>query len=406
MNRYPLGKPPQWWSPKPSLFWMNFWRPVRRYHQKRKERIRRIDVIGLDQVKRAIRAKQGVLIAGNHPGHADHLLLFKALQRLHRRCFVMTTWQVFQMATPLERLQYRQHGCFSVDRDGADRRAFKQSVDVLADSSDPLVIFPEGEVYHLNERVAPFREGPATIALMAVRRSGRPVSCFPCALKYHYVKDPTPQLEGVMDRVEMVLGWTPRRELSLTKRIEAFGREMLAIKEARYLGTAREGDLEPRRICLMDEVLRRVEARYNGNGGAAPGAIPERVKRLRQLAIKRQCELGPFDKPTTDIGKDLEDLFFVTQLYSYPADYLAEHPTVERVAETIDKLEEDVLGAETASIRGTRRATITFGEPIVIREPGDRESVRRITDELQGRVQRLLFCPESRQTVPNGELVS
>ena len=39
----------------------------------------------------------------------------------------------------------------------------------------------------------------------------------------------------------------------------------------------------------------------------------------------------------------MEDLFFVIQLYSYPGDYVAEKPSIERIAETLDKFEEDVL---------------------------------------------------------------
>jgi len=41
----------------------------------------------------------------------------------------------------------------------------------------------------------------------------------------------------------------------------------------------------------------------------------------------------------------MDDLFFVIQLYSYPGDYVAERPVIERIAETLDKFEEDVLQA-------------------------------------------------------------
>ena len=46
----------------------------------------------------------------------DHQLVFPACRgaRLRKRCYVMTAWQVFHDAKPLDRLMYRQHGCFSV----------------------------------------------------------------------------------------------------------------------------------------------------------------------------------------------------------------------------------------------------------------------------------------------------
>ena len=72
------------------------------------------------------------------------------------------------------------------------------------------------------------------------------------------------------------------------------------------------------------------------------------IERLEFLAgsdpARRRCE------------EELEDVFFVVQLYSYPGNYVAQKATVERMAETLDKFEEDVLGRSTATIRGTRRA--------------------------------------------------
>ena len=50
----------------------------------------------------------------------------------------------------------------------------------------------------------------------------------------------------------------------------------------------------------------------------------------------------------------MEDLFFATQLFSYPGDYLADDPSIERIAETIDKFEEDILGLALPTVRRQR----------------------------------------------------
>ena len=70
---------------------------------------------------------------------------------------------------------------------------------------------------------------------------------------------------------------------------------------------------------------------------------------------------------------------------------MAEDPIVERIAETIDKLEEDVLGAKTATIRGSRKATVTLGEPMPI-PSGKRQrmSATELTRQFESRVQDLL----------------
>jgi hypothetical protein len=90
-------------------------------------------------------------------------------------------------------------------------------------------------------------------------------------------------------------------------------------------------------------------------------------------------------------AEDIADLFFVVQLFSYPGDYVAEQPSIERIAETIDKLEEDVLGVKTATIRGSRKATVTLGEAIRV-PSGRRErlSPAELTRLLETRVQGLL----------------
>jgi hypothetical protein len=94
---------------------------------------------------------------------------------------------------------------------------------------------------------------------------------------------------------------------------------------------------------------------------------------------RRQCE------------EDIADLFFAIQLFSYPGDYVVEDPSIERIAETIDKMEEDVLGVKTATIRGSRKATVTLGEPIPV--PSGRKeqlSATELTRLLEARVQGLL----------------
>jgi hypothetical protein len=66
---------------------------------------------------------------------------------------------------------------------------------------------------------------------------------------------------------------------------------------------------------------------------------------------------------------------------------------VERVAETLDKLEEDVLHVPEARVRGRRRATIALGEPVEVAAfagGSSRRAAPALTEELERRVQALL----------------
>lgn len=59
----------------------------------------------------------------------------------------------------------------------------------------------------------------------------------------------------------------------------------------------------------------------------------------------------------TVIGYD--HLFLVAQAFSYPGGFVAERLSADRMAETLDKLEEDTLGG-TATLCGQRRSRSLF----------------------------------------------
>lgn len=398
MDRYPYYKPPQWWSSKASRLWMRLWRPWRKWQQRRDYRIASIEVRGLELVRATMAQNQGVLVTPNHAGHADCFLLFEALERLPVPPQVMTAWQVFELLPPLQRLAYRHHGCFSINREANDLAAYRWSVRVLEKTSAPLVIFPEGEVYHLNDCVTEFRDGTLSIAMSAVKLGKRPVACFPCALKYFFVDDPTPELAAVMTRLEERLGLAVTADAPLAERLRRFTiaaviqreRQFLAESEAAAARALGEDDaaLAERLEALKRVVLESIEERL----AIAPLSefLPERIKRIRQAIVERMSESAPDDGERQRLEEDLERAFVAVQLHSYRPDYLAGEPSIERVAETIDKYEEDFLGVRSANIRGGKRGVIAFGEPLVVDKPGSRADVARLGEELRRRVQTLI----------------
>jgi len=389
MNRQPFETPPQWWPPKLSPFMIRVWRSLRRYQQVRQHRLLDIDVRGAEHLQAALAAGQGVVITPNHSSHADSYVLYHAAELLTCPLYFMTAWQVFGMSSRLESLVMQHHGCFSVDREGTDMRAFKQAVEIVQQRPHPLVIFPEGEVYHLNERITPFREGAAAIAMTAARKAERPITVVPCAIHYNYQTDPTPELLQVMQRLEEQISWRVRSDLSLHDRIYRFADGMIALKEVEYLGRSRSGPLAERVADLSDVILERLAERH---GVKEPEGliIPERVKNLRRQVISRLDELDKTDAAREPLVHDMDDLFLVVQMFSYPGNYVSERPSIERMAETIDKFEEDFLNAPTAGIRGTRNAVVTFGDPLPVPVTRDRATGAELTRQLEVRVQRLM----------------
>jgi 1-acyl-sn-glycerol-3-phosphate acyltransferase len=393
MNRQPFRlKSPQW-DAKLSPFWVRATRFYRRQLRITDQRLLEIEIRGLDRVRELLARNDGVLITPNHPGHADSYALYEATDQLGLPFYFMTAWQVFELGSPIARWFYQRYGCFSVEREGADLWAFKRAAQILAKEPNPLVIFPEGDVYHVNDRVTPLREGTAAIALTAMKQAERPIHVVPCGLKYQYIQDPTPELQRVMTELEERIYWRPRPDRPLADRIYRFAEAVLALKELEYTGKTATGSLPERVQRLMEHVLSALEKSYGVKAGGL--TVPERVKSVRRACLEKLEQTAEDTIARSAIQAHLDDVFFVVQLFSYPGDYVAERPTIERVAETIDKFEEDVLGHRTARIRGARRAIVQFGEPIDVRAfaagaAQPRKAAGPLTDTIERAMQKQL----------------
>lgn len=371
-----------------------------------------IDVTGQEHVRNALSGGHGVLITPNHAAHHDSAALYIAADEIDTPLYYMTAWQVFGMASKWDQFLMQRMGCFSIDRESADRQAFKQAASLLQNEACPLVIFPEGDIYHITDRVTPFREGAAAVALSAARRGDRPISVVPCGIKFWYVNEPAPKLHQLMTQLDERLFLRPEENKPLKARILRFAEAMLALKEIEYLGTTQAGLLVDRIQCLAESILDSLSGRYELRLTCKP--MPDRVKELRQKIISRmdtfKFKKRKFKKrrpPQTSpefilLSRDMDDLFFVMQLYSYPGDYLSGEPSIERLAETLDKFEEDVLDKDIPSLRGRRRIEIRFGEPFLVPNTRNgRSAVYDLTQKMHSEVQHLIDQLSCRDGEPN-----
>jgi hypothetical protein len=285
-----------------------------------------------------------------------------------------------------------------VDREGADLKAFKAGVDVLVQSTNPLVIFPEGEIYYLADRLTPLREGAAAVAVSAAKKkveAGKTVWVVPTAIKYRFLPghDPWPDLRSLMSDLEARYSWWPRTDLPLVERIYHYAEGTLGLMELNHLGAARSGPLKERLAFLRDHILDEMEDRRAGK--RRNDTVPVRVKELRKLCLDLLSKPETSPEQAEGLRRDLHHLFLVVQLYSYPGDYIREAPTLERVAEILTKLEEDALGQQDPVPKGPRRAILRLGEPIDVGRllastSKPKAAIPVLTAELEERIQHLL----------------
>ena len=371
MNPQPYQTPPNWW---PSRLSPKFVKATRFWRRRdlRRIGIQEIDVIGGNTIKKSLARGASVLLLPNHSFHYDSHILIEAGLRSGWHTHFMTAWQVFGMSGTLGKHFLQRHGCFSINREGMDTKAIRHAISLLCDDPHALTIFSEGDIYHSNDRVMPFREGAAAIAIKAAKKSERPVHVIPCAMKCFYTKDPTPELTLMMSRLEERIRWRPRPDLPLLDRIYRFGRGFLASKEIEYIGAAQPGQLPERLAGLVQFVLNQVRAVHRLNERGSDHV--EQIRNIRSFLI-REIETiqneqsnskngSQSDERLEHLQRHLDDMFFATQLTSYRGNYTSENPTIERIAETIDKFEEDIFELDYPTPRGLRRAVVNFGQVI------------------------------------------
>ena len=333
------------------------------FYLRRKFRVRTITAEGAERVADLARQGHSILVGPNHADHADPHVLLWIGRRHGLRFHFMAAREGFE-ENRIHRFMLQRCGAFSVDREGADLGAFKTAVQIVRDGRFPLVVFPEGEIYHHHERLDAFNEGVATILLRASAKSpaGRCAYLVPTAMRYAYDESVAATFSARLDALERRITWKPRGELDVVDRIYRLGRGLLAIKEVEFLGEPQSGDLVEHISNLRNRLVTMIEQKHLTQ--APNGSIPQRVKTLRGTIRQR---LTDADAPLsgderTRLYDDLDTLFVAVQLYSYPGQYLREEPSVDRVAETILKLEEDVLGE--ADYAAPRNVHVRFGDPI------------------------------------------
>jgi len=150
------------------------WRAVlHRYNRARflprNKRIASLTVHGDDTLRQSRRPGDRLVIVPNHPTHGDAAIMLEAMQRVGLTTQMMAAYDVF-LRSRADAFVMQRLGAFSVDREGSDARAMKTALDVLDKGLHALTIFPEGNVYLENDRVTPFNDGAAFIALRAAHK--------------------------------------------------------------------------------------------------------------------------------------------------------------------------------------------------------------------------------------------
>ena len=377
-----VNRPYEFVPPYAGDAWPSFiqWFELYGLHLRSKEGIVDRECRRVELLRESLDAGHGILLCPNHARTADPLVMGWLAKAAGTHVFAMASWHLFNEGW-FQKFAIRRMGAFSVYREGIDRRSLDMAVDVVAEAKRPLIVFPEGATSRTNDHLHPLLDGVGFIARAAAKRREKAgqgkVVIHPVGIKYRYRGDILRACRETLDDLERRLGWQCRGHLDPLPRLLEFQRVFLTLKELEYLGIAHGGTREERIERLVEGILRPLEAEWLGE--PQPGPFAQRIRGVRSRIVPRMIEQATAARKKATRGveaadaerysQQLEALHIAQYLLSYPGDYLVSRPTIDRVLETLERLEEDMIGR--ARIHGDLKAIIEVAPAIAV--PAERE---------------------------------
>ncbi len=357
------------------------------------------------EVLRALPRGAGIILAANHADETDFKACLELSRRSGRRFLFMMNREAFDEGYGVAGWWLQRLGAFSVERGGRhNEEAKRYAIEVVMRGREVLVIFPEGEIYYLNDLVQPFKSGAVDIGMQAAvevwrTRPDWTAYLVPLALKYRYREPIAPILERRTRSMERFLN---RRitSLSLQLRLAQIMADLLHRHElihhlepaADRLTTLSERVQEVRKAMLSE-----AEARYAGAAVNPQAQTMDRAWRLSSYLRGLLARRGPSGGEGREQARtDLASLESVAQMGGWQPQYTDVDPSQERLAEMVIKLEREVYQTKRPRQLARRDLTLRIGEPIDLSRfisdyLRDARAVRRsVAEQLRDMIQGLI----------------
>jgi 1-acyl-sn-glycerol-3-phosphate acyltransferase len=375
-----------------------FWPPIiRRFFippfLRKTHGVQSIETRNAERLQESLAAGKGVMLAPNHCRMSDPLTFGPLTEAIGRNMYAMASWHLFKQSR-LERFMLRRIGAFSVYREGLDRQALDAAVDVLVDGERPLILFAEGAISRHNDELMPMMDGVSFIARTAAKRREKTpgaagVVIHPVAIRYFYRGDLVATVTPVLDEIEGHFSWFPQTDKSLIVRLRQIGQALLSLKEIEYFGWARTGDFYERVDNLIQDLLAKLEKRWNIRPTSE--GVVSRVKNLRAAILPVLLGADTPEETRDECRKQLAACYYVQQMSHYPRNYVRQSAKniPEHILETVERFEEDFT--DKVRVHGPLHAVVQVGEAIEVGSKRDRGAESDpVMDQLRTRLQDML----------------
>ena len=374
-------------------------------------RIRELKVSG--EVEALRDAKEGgerLMFVINHPSHSDAQTITEVHRRLGIDSCFMAAYDVF-LRSKLAAWCMQRMGNFSIDREGADRKAMAAAIATLKEGRFALNIFSEGNVFLTNDRLAPFMDGAAFIALKALSAmDGAPLKIVPVSLKFTHLTAPREAVTGRMVQLAKDSGYhfPPGISDAPIDAVLGLGHQIIQ----KFL--AEHGFREE--MCMGDrplfEILREFTGGLTGHLeeelgiDSQPGAeFAARIAKVRSRVHQLRMESG-----RQSYAGVAERAILALRVHGYLEPYLTTHPSIDRYDETVERISEDFY-SRAMPRTGPRRALARIHSPvdpsIFLEASGGkmRDAIGPLTAELQRAVQSGIDSLNETNDAPGGSMV-
>ncbi len=311
-----------------------------------------------------------LLFVINHPSHSDPQVMTEVHRRLALPCSFMAAYDVF-LRSRFNAWCMQKLGNFSIDREAADRKAMAAAIATVTAGDYYLTIFPEGNVYLTNDRVTPFLDGTAFIALKATQSlENTPVKIVPVSLKFTHLTTPR---ETVAQRLvelarESGHSYAPGSTEDPLGAVMGLGRHLVGayLRKHGFLQEPSPQETSVYEILKtfvanlvagLEETLRLTPSKESG--------LVERIRKVRSTIHQVRTDASGVSHPEMD-GL-AEKAILALRVHGYLTPYLTEHPTVDRFDETVERLAEDHY-SRAMPRTGPRRAIVHLHDPLDARK--------------------------------------
>jgi len=251
-----------------------------------------------------------------------------------------------------------------------------------------LTIFPEGNVYFTSDRLTPFLEGAAFIGIKAQKDlgDGLPVYAVPVAIKATQLCDQRAAVLDRLDQVAAMVGSQLDRTADPLDELRRIGHLILEnhLRDRGFEAPGKDVPIDQALGQAAATIVATLEADI-GQASAADASLTDRLRKIRSTI--HQIRISPDSKIDTETAAAWADrAILALRMLGYTGNYVAENPTLDRFADTTEKLLEDLL-SKPPKPYGKRRAILWLCEPIDLRGHSGRGAVESVTHQVEAAVQ-------------------